>query len=148
MTRHYGISSLFHIRASFVHMTNQFAHQQAVSWAVNGSRRFRDCLTLPTLHKLTQISEAKLPAWYSAVWETTSTARSETPRFCVSNVIFAINGTYTFYNYIKTHVLRCTTIGFKQKYGHSSSRSADESAMQSRVHGGNRSVFWYWTVES
>ena len=36
MTRHYGISSLFHIRTSFVHMTYQFAHQQAVSWAVNG----------------------------------------------------------------------------------------------------------------
>ena len=53
VTRHYGISSLFHIRTSFVHMTNQFAHQQAVSWAVNGSRIFRDCLTLPTLHKLT-----------------------------------------------------------------------------------------------
>ena len=31
----------------------QYAHQQAVPWAVNGSRRFRDCLTLPTLHKLT-----------------------------------------------------------------------------------------------
>ena len=42
-------------------------------------------------------------------------------------------------------VLRCTIIGFKQKYGHSSWRSADESAMRSRVHGGNRSVFWYWT---
>ena len=40
------------------------------------------------------------------------------PRFCVSNVIFAINGAYTFYKYIKTHVLWCTTIGFKQKYGH------------------------------
>ena len=50
VTRHYGISSLFHIRTSFVHMTYQFAHQQAVSWAVNGSRRFRDYLTL---HKLT-----------------------------------------------------------------------------------------------
>ena len=74
--------------------------------------------------------------------------QSETPRFGVSNVIFAINGAYTCYKYIKTHVLRCTIIGFKQKYGHSSSRSADESAMQSRVHGGNRSVFWYWTVES
>ena len=69
--------------------------------------------------------------------------QSETPRFWVSNVIFAINGAYTCYKYIKTHVLRCTIIGFKQKYGHSSSRSADESAMQSRVHGGNRSIFWY-----
>ena len=42
--------SLFRILTSFVHMTYQFAHRQAVSWAVNGSRRFRGCLTLPILH--------------------------------------------------------------------------------------------------
>ena len=51
--------------------------------------------------------------------------QSETPRFHVSNVIFAMNGAYKYYKYIKTHVLRCTTIGFKQKYGHRSSRRAD-----------------------
>ena len=47
MTRHYEIPSLFHILTSFVHMAYQFAHRQAVSRAVNGSRRFRDCLTPP-----------------------------------------------------------------------------------------------------
>ena len=34
----------------------------------------------------------------------------------MSKVIFVINGAYKYYKYIKTHVLRCTTIGFKQKY--------------------------------
>ena len=61
---------------------------------------------------------------------------SERLRRSTAKILLAL-----LYKYIKTHVLRCTIIGFKQKYGHSSSRSADESAMRSRVHGGNRSVF-------
>ena len=51
--------------------------------------------------------------------------QSETPRFNVSNVIFAMNGSLNYYENIEKYVLRCTTIGFKQKYGHKSSRRAD-----------------------
>ena len=50
---------------------------------------------------------------------------SEMLRFYVSSVIFAMNGAFKYYKNIKTYVLRCTIIGFKQKYGHRSSRRAD-----------------------
>ena len=153
MTRHCEIPSLFHILTSFVHMTYHFARRQAVSWAVNGSRRFRDCLTLPILHKLTQISEVgtelgKTPGVAQRSLGNFN-CQSETPRLNVSNVIFAINGAYKYYKYIKRHVLRCTTIGFKQKYGHRSSRRADMN-MNLR----SKSVFFtaeigqYWAVET
>ena len=39
-------------------------------------------------------------------------------RFYSSNVIFAMNEAYNYYKNIKMHVMRCTTIKFKQKYGH------------------------------
>ena len=49
--------------------------------------------------------------------------------------------TYVLQN-IKTYVLRWTTIGFKQKYGHRSSRRVDMNLRdKSWVHDGNRSVF-------
>ena len=51
--------------------------------------------------------------------------QSETPRFYVSNGVFAMNGSLKYYENIENYVLRCTTIGFKQKYGHKSSRRAD-----------------------
>ena len=47
------------------------------------------------------------------------------PGFYVSKVIFAINGTLKYHENIEKYALRCTTIGFKQKYGHKSSRRAD-----------------------
>ena len=43
----------------------------------------------------------------------------------MSNVIFVINGTLRYYENIEKYVLRCSTIGFKQKYGHKSLRRAD-----------------------
>ena len=50
---------------------------------------------------------------------------NETPGFYSSSVIFAINEKHNFYKMNKVGVLRCITIGFKQKYGHKWSRSAD-----------------------
>ena len=47
------------------------------------------------------------------------------PGFYVSKAIFAINGTLRYYENIEKYALWCTTIGFKQKYGHKSSRRAD-----------------------
>ena len=92
----------------------QYAHQQAVSSAVNGSRRFRDCLNLDKR------------SWkHPNSRRGTVHVQSETPRFYVSSVIFAMNGALKYCKNIKTYVLRCTTIGFKQKYGHKSSRRAD-----------------------
>ena len=64
------------------------------------------------------------------------------PRFYVSNVIFAMNGAFKYYKKHQTYVLRCTTIGFKQRYGHKSSRRAHlDYEANIRFHGGNRSVF-------
>ena len=56
---------------------------------------------------------------------------------------------HTYYKYIKTRALRWTTIGFKQKYGHGSSRRADKDMMNLQC----KSVFTaeigqYWAVES
>ena len=45
--------------------------------------------------------------------------------FYVSKVIFAIYGTLKYYENIEKYALRCTTIGFKQKCGHKSSRCVD-----------------------
>ena len=73
--------------------------------------------------------------------------QSEAPIFYVSNDICAINEAYKNYEYIKTFVLRCTTIGLKQKCGHRSSRSADMNMMNLRW----KSAFMveidqYWVV--
>ena len=57
---------------------------------------------------------------------------SETPGIYVSKVIFAINGTLKYYENIEKYALRCTTIGFKQKYGHKSSRRADMTSLRCR----------------
>ena len=43
----------------------------------------------------------------------------------MSNIIFAMNGSLKYYENIEKYVLRCTTIRFKQKYGHKSLRRAD-----------------------
>ena len=51
--------------------------------------------------------------------------QSETEGFYVSKVIFTINGTLKYYENIEKYALRCTIIGFKQKYGRKSSRRAD-----------------------
>ena len=67
------------------------------------------------------LENTQLPAWYAAA----TTSRSETPGFYVSKVIFAIIVTLKYYENIEKYALRCTTIGFKQKYGHQSSRRAD-----------------------
>ena len=53
-----------------------------------------------------------------------ATSRSETRGFYVSKVNFAITGTLKYNENIE-YALRCTTIGFKQKYGQKSSRLAD-----------------------
>ena len=66
--------------------------------------------------------------------------QSETLRFYASNVIFAMNGSLKYYENIEKYILRCTTIGFKQNYGHKSSRSADMN-LWCRSEFGNKSVF-------
>ena len=70
------------------------------------------------------------------------------PRFNVSNVIFAIDGAYKYYKYIKTYVLRCTTIGFKQKYGHSDGVLTDMNMMNLRCKSVFTEIGQYWAVES
>ena len=51
--------------------------------------------------------------------------QSEMQRFYGSNVIIAMNGAEKYRKNIKMYVLRCTTIAFKQTYGHTTSRHAD-----------------------
>ena len=69
--------------------------------------RFRDCLTLPILHKLTWMSQVGSNIYF----------RSEALRFYVSNVIFAMNGAHNYHKTLKCifEILRCTTIRLKQK---------------------------------
>ena len=52
-----------------------------------------------------------LPEWNAKILRVKSYFRQERSTYVLQN--------------IKTYVLRCTTIGFKQKYGHRSSRRAD-----------------------
>ena len=84
---------------------DRIAHQQAVSSAMNRSRRFRDCLTSPILHKLTYIYEVGNNQTPSMVQRSSLgndfNCRSETPRLKLSNVIFAINEHTSITNTLK-----------------------------------------------
>ena len=128
------IPSLFHIITS---MTASFVSLCSPTGRVMGRERVWE---IPGLSDLADLAYINLDKWS---WRQPSSRRgmlqfgkhywlwnhhhfqSETPRFYVSNIIFTMNGSLKYCENIKKYVLRCTTIGFKQKYGHKSSRRAD-----------------------